>query len=61
MTTGKAQANPDTVTSTMFVCSAPTRVLFDFRSSRSFVSTAFALYVDRELTPLNNKLVVTMP
>ena len=30
-------------------------------SSRSFVSSSFALHADRELSPLKNKLVVTTP
>ena len=59
MNVDEAQANPDTVTSTMFIFGTPIRVLFDYRSSRSFVSTPFALHVDRELASLKNKLVVT--
>ena len=35
------------------------RVLFDSGSSRSFVSSSFALHVDRELSSLKHKLVVT--
>ena len=34
---------------------------FYFEASRSFISTSFALYANRELTPLKNKLVVTTP
>ena len=30
-------------------------------SSRSFVSTAFALHADQELAPFKNKLVFTTP
>ena len=45
----------------MFIFGTPTRVLFDFGSSRSFVSFSFALHAKRELTPLKNKLVVTTP
>ena len=47
MTTDEAQANSDIVTSKMFVFGSPTRVLFDSRSNRSFLSTVFALHVDR--------------
>ena len=36
-------------------------VFFDSGSNRSFVSTTFALHVDRKLTPLTNKLIVTTP
>ena len=36
-------------------------ILFDFGFSRSFVSTSFALHVDRELSLLKHKLVVTTP
>ena len=61
MTADEAQANPDTMTSTMFVFGTPTKVLFDSKSSRSFVNTTFALHVDRELAPFKNKLVVTIP
>ena len=61
MTVGEAQANLDTVIGTMFVFGTPGRVLFDFWSSISFVSTVFVLHVDRELALLKNKLVVTKP
>ena len=59
MTAGEAQVNPDTVTSTIFVFGTCARVLFDIGSSQSFVNTTFALYANRELAPLKNKLVVT--
>ena len=61
MTVGEAQANLDTVTSTMFIFGTPTLVLFDSRSSSSFVSIAFALHIGQELAPLKNKLAVTTP
>ena len=59
MTVGEAQANSDIVTSKMWVFSTPSRVFFDFRSSMSFVSSAFTLYVDQELGLLKKKLEVT--
>ena len=59
MTFGEAQANPNTVSGTMIVFGTPIRVLFYFGSSRSFVSSSFTLNVDRELSPLKHKLVVT--
>ena len=61
MTTNEAQANSNTMTSTMFVFSTPIQVFFDSGSSKSFVSTAFALHADWELALLKNKLVVTTP
>ena len=61
MTTDEAQANLDTMIGTIFIFGTPTRVLFDFGSSLSFVSTAFALHVDHKLVLLNNKLMVTTP
>ena len=61
MTSGEAQANPDTVTCIMIVFGTPARILFDTGSSRSFVSTTFALHANKELVPLKNKLVVNMP
>ena len=45
----------------MVVFGSPTRVLFNSGPSKSFVSTSFALYVDRELSPLKHKLVATIP
>ena len=33
--------------------------MFDSGTSRSFISTSFALHANGELTPLKNKLVVT--
>ena len=45
----------------MFIFGTPARVLFDSESNRSFVSSSFALHVDRELASLKNKLVVTTP
>ena len=57
MTMDKARANSDIMTGRMFVFSTPARVLFYSRSS-SFVSSSFALHVDRELSSLKNKLVV---
>ena len=59
MTTREAQANSNTMTSTMIIFGTPTRVLFYLRLSRSFVSTSFALHIDRELSLLKHKLVVT--
>ena len=61
MIVGEAQANPDAMTNTMIVFGTPVQVLFDSRSSRSFVSTAFAIHVNQELAPLKNKLVVITP
>ena len=61
MTSGEVQANPDTVTGIMIVFGIPAQILFDTRSSRSFVSTTFALHANRELVPLKNKLVVNTP
>ena len=61
MTADEVQANPDTVTDIMFVFGTPARVLFDFGSSRSFVSLSFALHADRDLSLLGSKLVVTTP
>ena len=43
----------------MIVLGTLAHVLFDFGSSRSFVSSSSALHADRELSPLKNKLVVT--
>ena len=42
----------------MIVFGSPAFVLFYSRSSKSFVSTSFALHVDRELSPIKHKLVV---
>ena len=61
MITNEAQANPDTVIGIMFVFDTPARVLFDSESSRSFVSSSFALHDDRELSSVKSKLVVTTP
>ena len=51
--------NPDSVTSIIFIFGELARVLFDSRASRSFISTSFVLHVNRELTPLKSKLIVT--
>ena len=61
MTTDEAQVNPDTVTGIMIVFGILVRVLFDSRSSGSFVSSSFALHADRELSPLKSKLIITTP
>ena len=61
MTAGETQANPYIVTCIMCVFGTLARVLFDFWSSRSFVSYSFALHVDQEFAPLRNKLVVMRP
>ena len=61
MTIDEAQANLNAVTGTIIVFGAPTRVLFDSRSSRTFFNFAFAFHADQELAPLKNKLVVTTP
>ena len=55
MITNEAQANPNTVIGTMFALGISAQVLFDSRSSRSFVSIVFALYANRELAPIKNK------
>ena len=59
MTANEAQANPGSVTGIIFFFGEPARVLFDFGTSRSFISTSFALHANRELTPFKNKLIVT--
>ena len=59
MTVDEDQANLNTMTGIMVVFGSPARVLFNSESSRSFVSTSFALHADRELSLLKNKLVVT--
>ena len=61
MIIGEAQANPNIVIGTIIIFGTPTRVLFDSRSNRSFVSTSFALHTDQELASLKNKFVVTKP
>ena len=61
MTTDEAQANLETKIGIMFIFSIPARVLFDFGSNRSFISSSFALHADRDLSPLKNKLIVTTP
>ena len=61
MTVDETQANPDSVTGIIFVFGEPAWVLSDFEASKSFISTSFALYANRELTLLQNKLVVTTP
>ena len=61
ITADEAQANPDTVSSIMLVFGTPAHVLFDSGSSRSFVSSSFALHANRDLTLLKNKLIVTTP
>ena len=59
MTADEAQANLDSVTGIITIFGELARVCFDSRSSRSFVSSSFALHADGELTPLKSKLVVT--
>ena len=61
MTVDEVQANLNSITSIIIVFGKPTRVLFDFRASWSFISTSFALHADQELTPLKSRLVVTTP
>ena len=61
MIVDEAQANPDSVTGIIIVFGKPARVLFNYRASRSFISTSFALHADRKLTPLKSRLVVTTP
>ena len=58
MTVDETQANLDTVTSTMLFFSTPAQALFDSGSSRSFVSIAFALHVDRQLAPLKGEQIL---
>ena len=44
----------------MTIFGTPAWVLSDSGSSKSFISSSFSLYVDRELTLLKHKLVVTI-
>ena len=46
MTFGEAQANTNIVSGIIFVFGTPARVFFDSESSKSFVSSAFALHAD---------------
>ena len=48
MIADETQANSDRVTSIIFVFGTPTHILFDSRSSRSFMSSSFALHVNRD-------------
>ena len=57
----KEKSSSNTISSIMNVFDIPVRVLFYSGSSQSFVSFSFALYADRELTPLKHKLVVMTP
>ena len=61
MIASEAQANPDTVSSTMIVFNTPVRVFFYSKSSRSFVISTFVLHADWELSSLKHKLVVMTP
>ena len=61
MTADETHANANSVTGIITIFDEPARVLFDFRFSRSFVSSSFALHADRELISLKSKLVVTTP
>ena len=45
----------------MFIFGTPARVLFYSGSSRSFMSSSFALHANRDLSSLKSKLVVTTP
>ena len=47
MTADEAQANPNFVTSIITIFGEPARVLFDYGTSRSFISTSFALHADQ--------------
>ena len=49
------------VTGIMIVFGRLAHVLFYFGFNKSFVSLSFALYANRELTLLKNKLMVTTP
>ena len=61
MIADETQANPDSMTGIISIFGEPAKILFDSEASRSFISTSYALYANRELTPLQNKLVVTTP
>ena len=61
MTADEVQANPDSMIGIISVFGMPARVLFDSVSSRSFVSSSFALHANRKLAPLKNKLIVNKP
>ena len=61
MTANEVQANPDRISNIIMVFGSPVRALFYSRSSKSFVSTPFALHADRELSPLKSKLIITTP
>ena len=61
MTADETQANLDLVIGIITVFGEPTQVLFDSGSSRLFIISSFVLHVDRDLTSLKSKLVVTTP
>ena len=61
MTVSEARANPDTVSGIMIIFGTLAQVLFYSKSSKSFISSSFALQADRELSPLKHKLVVITP
>ena len=52
MTINEAQANPNIVTCIMIVFGTSARVLFHSGSSRSFVSSSFAMHADQDLVSL---------
>ena len=49
------------MTGIISVFGEPVRVLFDSGTSKSFISTSFALHANRELTSFKSKLIVTTP
>lgn len=58
MTQQEAEKTPNVVTGTMTICSKTTYVLINLGATRSFVSRAFAMHVNKRLEPWLDALLV---
>ena len=56
---GDARNNEVRVVGNLLICSLPAYVLFDTRSSHTFMSTQFAKKINKEHEPLGYELAVS--
>ena len=61
MTCQEAQVDPSVIVGLISICGNDAYTLIDPGSTQSYVSINFSQHVDRDLSLLDNKLIISMP
>ena len=61
MTRQEAQVDPGVIIGLISICGIDAYILIDPGSTHSYISMDFAKHVDKKLSMLDNKLIISMP